>query len=514
MTAPALSFNAISKRYPGVQALSDVLFAVRAGSVHALLGENGAGKSTILRILSGATRPTSGDLTIAGARRVFRSTREAHEAGVAVIHQELNLVPEMTVADNVLLGNMPRRAGFIDPAAIRARAAAQLAALDPRIDPDALVKQLSMGQRQMVEIAKALLRDAQVIAFDEPTSSLSEQETRRLFAVIRELRDRGRVIIYISHRMEEIFALADAITVLRDGRVVARHEGLADVSTEVLVREMVGRAIANVHSYTPRPRGAAVLEVEGLLGRGLRRPVSFSVAGGEIAGFFGLVGAGRSELLKLIYHAERPVAGAVHVGGKPLRAGGPADAIEQGVVLCPEDRKGEGIIATRSVAENINLSARRRRGFFTREAEERANAARFIRELRIKTPSADAPIVELSGGNQQKAILARWLSERVRVLLMDEPTRGVDVGAKSDIYAILFELARAGAAVVLVSSDLPEVLGICDRIMVMREGELVGALPREQATAEAVLRMALPSGPSLAARGGGAQAGPREAHTT
>ncbi len=495
--APALTFDGLTMEFPGVRALDAVSFGVRGGSVHALMGENGAGKSTLLKILSGAYRPTAGALRLGGQSRVFASTAEALAAGVAVIYQELHLVPEMTVAENLLLGRYPRRGLLLDRAALHAEAARLLQLVGEDIPPGTRLGRLSLAQRQMVEIAKALGRGARIVAFDEPTSSLSAKETRRLFGIIRDLRDRGHAILYVTHRMDEVYEICDAATVLRDGRHVVTHESLAGVTRDALVKSMVGRELTNVYNYRPRPHATPGLAVRGLAGPGLRVPVSFDVARGEILGFFGLVGAGRSELMRLLCGAVTPAAGEVRIHGAVVPAGSPRTAIRDGLVFCPEDRKKEGIIAIRSVAENINLSARRSRlraGLFLDHAWERANARDQIARLGVRCASADTLLGLLSGGNQQKAILARWLSEKVRVVVLDEPTRGIDIGAKSEIYALIHDLAATGTCVVIVSSELPEVLGIADRVIVMREGLVAAEFPRAAATPEAVLHAALPTG--------------------
>lgn len=496
-TAPALVFDGLTMEFPGVRALDHVTFGVAPGSVHGLMGENGAGKSTLLKILSGAYRPTRGGLRFGDTTKVFDSTAEAIAAGVAVIYQELHLVPDMTVAENLLLGRYPRKGLFLDRAALRAEATRLLELVGEDISPDTRLGRLSLAQRQMVEIAKALGRGATTVAFDEPTSSLSEKETRRLFAIIRDLKARGHAILYVTHRMDEVYALCDAATVLRDGRHVVTHDSLADVTRDQLVKSMVGRELTNVYNYQPRPHAPAGLDVRGLAGPGLRAPVSFSVARGEIVGFFGLVGAGRSELMRLLAGAATPTAGEISLHGATITTATPRDAIQQGIVFCPEDRKKEGIVAIRSVAENINLSARRshlRAGVWLDVAWEQKNAGEKIAQLRVKTASADTPIGLLSGGNQQKAILARWLSEQIRVIILDEPTRGIDIGAKSEIYALIHELAARGACVVVVSSELPEVLGISDRVFVMREGVVAAEFTRAEATPESVLHAALPKG--------------------
>jgi L-arabinose transport system ATP-binding protein len=490
-----LRFDGVSKSFPSVKALTDVSFDARGGEVHALLGENGAGKSTLLKILSGVYRPDSGRLILGGKPYVFKSSAQAIHHGVAVIYQELHLVPEMTVAENLCLGHFPGWMGWVNRSAMIEQAREILRLLGEEISPRARVSALAIGQRQMVEIAKALVRKAETIAFDEPTSSLSAAETARLFGVIRQLRAQGRVILYVSHRMEEIFELCDAATVLRDGRQVETFASLTGVSRDLLVQRMVGRSITDVFAYRPREHGETALEVTGICGAALPAPASFAIKRGEIIGFFGLVGAGRSELMRLIYGADRPSGGTIRAAGKALRPRKPSRSIRQGIVLCPEDRKRDGIIPVRSVEENLNLSGRRHFSplrFFIMPRRERINARRLVEQLGIKTPSLRQPIKYLSGGNQQKVILGRWLCENPRIILLDEPTRGIDVGAKSEIYSIIFKLAENGAAVVVVSNELPEVMGICDRIAVMRQGEIAGVFNRGEATAEMLLRLALP----------------------
>ncbi len=493
--APVLQFTKIVKDFPGVKALNQVSFGVRAGSVHALVGENGAGKSTLLKILSGVYRPTAGWLSLDGKECRLRSAAEGLKRGIGVIYQELHLVPELSVAENLYLGHMPGRYGMLDRRKLNALAERQLATLDEAIEPNTKLADLSLAQRQMVEIAKALTRGARIIAFDEPTSSLSNREVEKLFSVILDLKRRGHAIVYVSHRLEEIFTLCDAATVLRDGKHVKTYETLVGLTPDQLVTAMVGRDISDVYAYVGRGHGRAVLAVERLTGPGLAAPASLQVARGEIVGVFGLVGAGRSELLKLIYGAVTKHDGTVQVDGENLVMDKPADAIRAGVALCPEDRQKEGVIACRSVMENLNLSARRkyaRLGFFLKRKWEKTNAQQQVERLDIRTPSLAQTIVHLSGGNQQKVILGRWLAEELKVLLLDEPTRGIDVGAKSEIYAIIYSLVHQGTGVLMVSSELPEVLGIADRVLVMRQGCIVADLARADADAEQVLRLALP----------------------
>ncbi|TFY86608.1 L-arabinose ABC transporter ATP-binding protein AraG [Pseudomonas nabeulensis] len=494
MTA-ALRFDGIGKTFPGVKALDGISFSAQPGQVHALMGENGAGKSTLLKILGGAYIPNSGTLRIGEQVMAFKSAADSIASGVAVIHQELHLVPEMTVAENLFLGHLPSRFGVVDRGQLRKQALACLKGLADEIDPAEKLGRLSLGQRQLVEIAKALSRGAHVIAFDEPTSSLSAREIDRLMAIITRLRDEGKVVLYVSHRMEEVFRICNAVTVFKDGRYVRTFEDMSALTHDQLVTCMVGRDIEDIYDYRPREHGEVALKVDGLLGPGLREPVSFAVRKGEILGLFGLVGAGRTELFRLLSGLTRSTAGTLHLCGEALHLQSPRDAIAAGVLLCPEDRKKEGIIPLSSVAENINISARGAHsafGWLLREGWEKGNADQQIKAMKVKTPNAAQKIMYLSGGNQQKAILGRWLSMPMKVLLLDEPTRGIDIGAKAEIYQIIHNLAAQGIAVIVVSSDLMEVMGISDRILVLCEGALRGEQTREHATESNLLQLALP----------------------
>ncbi|WP_457409217.1 L-arabinose ABC transporter ATP-binding protein AraG [Pseudomonas sp. TE24901] len=495
MTAAALRFDGIGKTFPGVKALDGISFSAQPGQVHALMGENGAGKSTLLKILGGAYIPSTGTLQIGEHVMAFKSAADSIASGVAVIHQELHLVPEMTVAENLFLGHLPSRFGVVNRGRLRQQALACLKGLADEIDPAEKIGRLSLGQRQLVEIAKALSRGAHVIAFDEPTSSLSAREIDRLMAIITRLRDEGKVVLYVSHRMEEVFRICNAVTVFKDGRYVRTFDDMAALTHDQLVTCMVGRDIQDIYDYRPRQHGEVALKVDGLLGPGLSEPVSFEVRKGEILGLFGLVGAGRTELFRLLSGLERASAGTLELCGKPLHLQSPRDAIAAGVLLCPEDRKKEGIIPLSSVAENINLSARSAHsafGWLLRDGWEKGNADRQIQAMKVKTPSAAQKIMYLSGGNQQKAILGRWLSMPMKVLLLDEPTRGIDIGAKAEIYQIIHNLAAQGIAVIVVSSDLMEVMGISDRILVLCEGAMRGEHTREHATESNLLQLALP----------------------
>ena len=490
-----LDFKGLSKAYPGVQALSDVSFSVARGAVHGLMGENGAGKSTLIRLLSGDQSADSGEIVIDGVPQRYRSVSDAFQAGVIVIHQELQLVPELTVAENLWLGRFPGRAGVIDRKRLQGVVRDKLSEIGIDIDPDRKVASLSLGERQMVEIAKAVMADARVIALDEPTSSLSSRESEILFALIDRLRTQGKVILYVSHRLDEIFRLCDSLTVLRDGKLAAHHPDIAHVTRDQIISEMVGREIANIWGFRPRLLGPVRLEVREIAGRKLRQPASLSVRQGEILGLFGLIGAGRSEAARLIYGADSRTQGTVSVDGVPVRPDSPPDAIRAGLVLCPEDRKAEGIVQGRNIEENMAISSRRHFSRFgiLQPKKEAELAERFIAKLRVRTPSRRQDIVNLSGGNQQKVILGRWLSEQgVKVLIIDEPTRGIDVGAKSEIYDILYELASDGMAIIVISSELPEVMGITDRILVLCQGRIAADLPRDQYDERRILAAALP----------------------
>jgi L-arabinose transport system ATP-binding protein len=497
-----IAYEGVGKVFPGVVALDGVSFSVAGGEVRALMGENGAGKSTLLKILAGEYRPDSGRLVVEGQPVAFAGPRDSQAAGIAIIHQELHLAADLTVTENLLLGMMPTRMGIIDRRAARKRAQAILARLGEDIDPDAKVRTLPIGKRQMIEIGKALAREARIIAFDEPTSSLSARETRTLMRIIDDLRRDGRAMLYVSHRMEEVFEISDSVTVLRDGRHVADHPDMKMLSQDQLITAMAGRTITDIYGYRSRPLGDVAVAVIGLEGLGLREPLSFEARQGEILGFFGLVGAGRSELFRLIYGAVPPAAGEVVIHGEVLASADPRRAIAAGLALCPEDRKDEGIVPLAAVAENIALARRNLIGRpLVDERDESAQAVELIQLMRVKTASPATAIATLSGGNQQKAIIARWLAADSRILLMDEPTRGIDVGARSEIYAHMYRLAEEGRTILFASSDMPEVMGVADRIIVMREGRIAGIVPRADATPDLLLRLALPDAGRAAATG-------------
>jgi len=425
----------------------------------------------------------------------FYNTKDDLNAGIAVIYQELNLVPEMTVAENLMIGNYPNKNGFVDKKELKEKALKQIKMLMENFNPKTKVKDLSIAQKQMIEIGKALMQDAKIIAFDEPTSSLSDREIKHLFEIIEKLKKDGKAIIYVSHRMEEIFKICDSCTVFRDGKHIETFRNMEEVTHDLIVKKMVGRELNDIYGYEERDKGEEIFHVENIRGKGVKRNIDLTVHEGEVVGIFGLVGAGRTELFKLIYGLEKIEAGRVEVRGEEVSLENPKESIRNKVCLLPEDRKDEGIIGIRSVSENINISSRRHHlkyNFFLNKQAEKETADEFIDNLDIKTPSRDQLAVNLSGGNQQKVILSRWLSEDIDVFLMDEPTRGIDVGAKYEIYKIMYNLAAEGKGILFVSSDLPEVMGVSDRVVVMRSGEIIGSLNREEFTEEKILSMALP----------------------
>ncbi|MGE0455243.1 MAG: sugar ABC transporter ATP-binding protein [Vicinamibacteria bacterium] len=490
--AEVLRMTGIRKAYPGVAALAGVDFDLRRGEVHVLLGENGAGKSTLMKILSGATPRDSGGIRLDGVPVEIASPRQAQRLGVRTIYQELNLVPRLSVAENVFLGREPGRFGVLDRARMRAETARVLGELGLRIDPAAIVGDLGIAQRQMVEVAKAISEDARVLIMDEPTSSLTETEIHELFAAIARLTARGVGVIYISHRLEEVARVGHRVTVLRDGQLVATRP-VADVTVPELVRLMANR---DLKEHFPRQRtqpGEELLRVEDLRRGKALRGVSLVLCRGEVVGIAGLLGAGRSELARAIFGADRPESGRVLIKGREVRVTTPEDGIGAGLGLLPEDRKTEGLVLGLSVRDNValpNLGVMSRMGVVARGAED-ALATRYVADLRVKTPGIGQRVGQLSGGNQQKVVLAKWLAAKVDVLIMDEPTRGIDVAAKVEIYELMNRLTAQGAGILMISSELPEVLGMSDRILVMHQGRLAAELTAAEASQERVLHAAL-----------------------
>jgi D-xylose transport system ATP-binding protein len=509
--SPLLEMRGITVTFPGVRALDGVDFDLRAGEVHALVGENGAGKSTLLRVLGGvhAHPAYGGEVLMDGAVRRFRSVRDAETAGIAVVYQELSLVAPLTVAENVVLGHEPQRRGLVDRTTMRERATRAMAALHVAVDLDSPVERLGLGRQQLVEIGKALARDARVLVLDEPTAALPTSEADALFEVLTRLRARGIGILYVSHRLAEVFRIADRITVLRDGRTVGAAP-VGDLDEPRLVSLMVGRAVETLFPAARPAPGAVVLDVKHLTvenphARGVgARPggaearllvddVSFTVRAGEVLGIGGLIGAGRTELLLALFGAAPGrCTGRIVVAGAAVSVRSPAEAMTHGLALLGEDRARLGLFPDQPVTRNITLAALRRLAgsVVTSRTRERVAAGRAIDELRIHPRDPDVRAGTLSGGNQQKVLLGRWLLTQPRVLLLDEPTRGVDVGAREEIYAHIDRLARQGLAIVVVSSDLPELVGLSDRVLVLRDGRIAAAFERDSITPEGVMAAA------------------------
>ena len=489
MTQPVLEVVGCSKAFAGVQALLDVSLRLHAGEVVCLIGENGAGKSTLMKLLAGVHQPDRGELRMGGVARRFASPRAALDVGVALIHQELSLCDNLTVAGAIFLGRELRSGPFLRRREMATRAKSALLRVGLEVDPSRLVADLPLGQQQLVEIARALERDARVLIFDEPTSSLTDAETQRLFTLVKELKSRGAAIVWITHRMAEVLAVADRVVALRDGKNAGEMSG-AEATHERMVAMMVGRDIAT-REKVGRVAGEVALALHGL--RTAAWPLaaaSFQVCAGEIVGLAGLLGSGRTELLRAIFGADRSVGGTIVCGGTVLQAHGIAAAVAAGIALVPEDRKREGLVLSMSVRENLSLPTLRARGAFVDRAYESELSARSIAALGIATPHCEQRVEALSGGNQQKVAIGKWLATGPRVLLLDEPTRGVDVGARAEIYARIETLAARGIAVLFVSSELPEVLALADRCLVMHEGTIAGELQGTGMTEHAILRLA------------------------
>jgi len=490
---PILDFEGVSKSFSGVQALRDVSFGLREGEVHALVGENGAGKTTLIKIVAGALRPDRGTVSFRGQPVAFHNPSQSQAAGMSVIHQELNLLPLMSVAENLFLGREPRRAGLplLHWGRFRAMAREALARVGLDLDPDVRVERLSIAEKQLVEIAKALTLDAQVILMDEPSATLTDRELDRLFAIIRDLKARGVTVLYISHRLEEVFAIADRVTVLRDGAWIATRP-VGELDRRELIRMMVGRELEE--EFPPRRAaiGGELLRVEGLCAGERLRDASFTLHRGEVLGLAGLVGAGRTELARAIFGADPRDSGTIYLEGQPVRIRSCAQAIRHGLALLTEDRKEQGLHLDLGLHQNIslvNLWELVRLGLL-RLGEERRVADGYVRDLDIRTPSAVQRVRNLSGGNQQKVVLAKWLFSEARILLFDEPTRGIDVGAKYEIYLLINRLAEQSLGVLLISSELPELIGLCDRILVMSEGRIAGEVSGAEKTQERIMELA------------------------
>lgn len=488
-----IELREVSKFFPGVVALDRANLTIYSGEVHGLMGENGAGKSTLIKLLTGAYQPDEGEILLDGKRIHLQNPRVAMDAGLTAIYQELNLIPKLTVWENIFLGREKRLAGgILDIAGMKKRAGELLAQLHQSIDVNEQVGNLGMGHQQMVEICKALVLDSRLIIMDEPTSSLSAGEVKELLETTRKLREQGLAIVFISHHMEEIFEVCDRLTVLRDGCVIQSMPA-GETDTDHLIRLMVGRDITQQFPKETVIPGEELLRVEGLnAADGAFQDISFSLYAGEVLGFSGLVGAGRTETMRALFGADLVKDGQIYVRGQAVKISSPQEAIRHGIAFLTEDRKGEGLVLSNTVGFNISLSTFRykRKGLLLDNQKIRKSAETNIQQLHIKTPSVHTLVRGLSGGNQQKVVIAKWLETSVDIFIMDEPTRGLDVGAKLEVYQIINQLTKAGKAVLMVSSELPEVIGMSDRIIVMHEGRIAGEFSREEAGQEVIMKAA------------------------
>jgi rhamnose transport system ATP-binding protein len=489
---PVLALEGVSKSFGAVRALRSVSLELYAGEAHALAGENGAGKSTLIKTLAGVHRPDEGIVKLDGAPVEFAGPADARDAGVAVIYQEPTLFPDLSVAENIFMGRQPRRSlGRVDHRAVHEAATALFRRLGVAMDPDRPARGLSIADQQLVEIAKALSFDARVLIMDEPTAALTGSEVARLFSVVRTLREQGAAVLFISHRLEEVFELCQRVTTLRDGAWVA-SEPVAGLTESDLVERMVGRTLDELYPKQQTKVGAVALEVSRLTREGVFTDVSFSVRSGEIVGLAGLVGAGRSEVARAVFGVDRWDAGSVTVGGRALRPGSPSLAMAAGLALVPEDRRAQGLVMEMTIERNIGLSglkATSKAGLISHRAE-RDRALDWATKLQVKYARLGDLVGTLSGGNQQKVVLAKWLATNPGVLIVDEPTRGIDVGTKAEVHRLLSQLAAEGVAVLMISSDLPEILGMADRVLVMHEGRIAAELPRAEATEQSVMAAA------------------------
>jgi ABC-type sugar transport system ATPase subunit len=487
-----LAMRNIDKSFPGVHALKDVNLSIEAGEVHALIGENGAGKSTLMKILSGVYQKDGGEILVDGRAVAIDLPEKAAQLGISIIYQELNLMPNLSIAENIFVGREKRKGPFLDMAATKREAEKYIHEVGLHIGVDTLVQNLSIAQRQMVEVAKALSVNAKVIIMDEPTSSLTEHEVIILMGIIRKLRDQGTSIVFISHRLSEIFEISDRITVLRDGEVIGTVM-TAGCDEDELIHMMVGRSLTDLFPKETVPIGDVIMEAEHIRSGSMVRDVSFTLRRGEILGFAGLVGAGRSELMAAIFGFRHLESGKVKVDGKEVPPNSPVKSIRRGIGFVPEDRKLQGLVLGMAVRENATLANLERvsRGGLIKKSEERNIADYYVKRLAIKTPGIEQKVQNLSGGNQQKVVISKWLVTNPKVLIMDELTRGIDVGAKKEIYSLITTLARDGVGIILISSELPEVLGMSDRIIVMHEGIVKGELSRAEATQKLIMSMIL-----------------------
>ena len=489
--APYLQITGISKRFHGVQALQNVDFSAELGKVTALVGENGAGKSTLIKILAGIYKRDEGEIRLNGKAVRIESPLEAMQSGISVIHQELNILPNLSISENIFVGRERRKRIFVDKEYYRAKTKQLLDYVHLNLDPDTQTRYLSTAQKQMVEILRAISFEAKIIVMDEPTSSLTKRETDMLFEIIQTLKENHVGIIYISHRMDEIMQLADRVVVFRDGRRVGALTR-EEMSQDRIISMMVGRKLTDIFTKHPAKIGEVVLEAKNLC-IGYVHNVSFSVRAGEILGFSGLVGAGRSEVMRLIFGADKMEKGEIFLNGKKLDVSSPNDAIDAGIAFVPEDRKEQALILGMNISENISLAILKqiKTRLFVDDKKRDALARQYTDELHISTSSISQQVRNLSGGNQQKVVLAKWMASKPKLLILDEPTRGIDVGAKQEIHALMSELAGQGLAIIMISSELPEILGMSDRIIVMHEGQIRGELSREEASQERIMQITI-----------------------
>jgi rhamnose transport system ATP-binding protein len=488
VTPPRAELRGISKRFGATQALDNVSLELLPGEVHALVGENGAGKSTLVKILAGVHQPDSGTILLDGEATQLNGPAHARSLGIAVVHQEPRLFPDLTVAENVFIGHAPAgRLGTIDWGSTRRSASQVFDRLGVHFDVGAPVRGLSMADQQLIEIAKSLSVEARVLILDEPTASLSAHEVERLFTIVRRLRDRGVAVLFVSHRLDEVFELCDRATVFRDGRHVITTS-TRELTTADLVRHMVGRAVS-LFPKVETPVGDVLLEVTGLTRAGVFRDIAFSVRAGEIVGFAGLVGAGRTEVARVLFGIDRRDEGEIRLGGHAVRFANSSEAMDAGIAYLPEDRHQEGLVLDFTIAQNVTLPILPRLfpRFFVRPSTERRIADEYTKQFDVRMTGVDQLVGALSGGNQQKVVLAKWLASKPRVLILDEPTRGIDIGAKVEVHRIISELAASGLGIILISSDLPEVLAMSDRILVLHEGRITAEIPRGRATEERVM---------------------------
>lgn len=491
-TAPFLEMKGITKQFPGVLALNNVSLSVYPGRVLALVGENGAGKSTLMKVLSGVHKRDAGEILIEGKSVEIASPIASRQMGISIIYQELSVLNNMDIAENIFVGREKKKNGFVDKKAQHEEAAKLLSRVGLTIDTHTMTRRLSTAQKQMVEVAKALSYNSKLIIMDEPTSSLTDKETAMLMDIIRRLRDEGVAIVFISHRMNEIFEISDEIAVMRDGEMV-QHMITSEVCEQQVIAAMVGRDVNDIFHKEEAPIGDVVLEVKNLSTKNFLKNISFNVRAGEIVGFAGLVGAGRSEVMRALFAVDPRESGEIYVNGKQVEIKSTVDALNAGMGFVPEDRKEQGLILKQTIRANASLAALNSvaNGWFIDRKREKALSDEYVSKLKVKTPSIEQLIMNLSGGNQQKVVIAKWMATHPKVLILDEPTRGIDVGAKKEIHTLMSELAKQGVAIIMISSELPEVLGMADRIYVMHDGRIKGEIDRVNASQESIMKLAI-----------------------